>query len=312
MPHLSEPEGLGDRHGPVPEARLGGEQLDADPALAELAQRQRRLERGHPAARDQHRVLVVLHVTILRERAPPGIGEMACFRPGFYGSVRGVRPGEGGGADVAIRRPSTEATALRRPQPLRALRALGGRHMSSHTRGGPARSVHRYAEKLSATSGQRRFAFHTVPQAPACGWGKIGTSRRRSDGVDRDLGRQLVARVHRLELEPRPRVEVHVGRHERDERQRDRIDEPGDEVEERERRVRDEDEERAEERARRQRDQRAEADEGGDPNPAAADEPGAASERAAGPRGPRARRRERAGTSGRRARSPPGSGRRWS
>ena len=53
--HLAEVEGLRDCDRAVPEARLGREQLDAEPALSELAQRESGFERRDPAAGDEDR-----------------------------------------------------------------------------------------------------------------------------------------------------------------------------------------------------------------------------------------------------------------
>jgi hypothetical protein len=53
--HLAEVERLCDRDRPVPEARLGREQLDADPPFAELTESESRFERRDTATGDDHR-----------------------------------------------------------------------------------------------------------------------------------------------------------------------------------------------------------------------------------------------------------------
>ena len=54
MADVAEAERLRDRERPVPELRLGGEQLDADAPLRELPERERRLERCDASSRDEH------------------------------------------------------------------------------------------------------------------------------------------------------------------------------------------------------------------------------------------------------------------
>ena len=61
---LSDAERLGDGQRPVPEMRLGREQLKVDALLSELSERKRRLQRGHSTARDQDPVSGLLSLTL--------------------------------------------------------------------------------------------------------------------------------------------------------------------------------------------------------------------------------------------------------
>ena len=122
-----------------------------------------------------------------RPRSPPSTGRaprldraragstghrgMACFRPGFYGSVRGSDP-ERAAAPIAIRRPATEATALRRPRPLRAPPGLRGEaHVLSHQ--GPPGPV--YPQVGAETLRNVRPTPGRFPHSSTgtgCAWGK--------------------------------------------------------------------------------------------------------------------------------------------
>ncbi len=53
-PHGAEPKRFRNRKRPVPEMRLGREQLDTDALLTQRAQREGGLEGGDSPARDQH------------------------------------------------------------------------------------------------------------------------------------------------------------------------------------------------------------------------------------------------------------------
>jgi hypothetical protein len=54
VPHLAKPERLRNSERPIPEFRFGREQLNAHAIRGESPQRQRSLECGDAASRDQH------------------------------------------------------------------------------------------------------------------------------------------------------------------------------------------------------------------------------------------------------------------
>ena len=80
--HGAEVERLGDRGGPVPEQRLGCEQLDTRAPFREVREGQRGLEGCDAPACDQHRELV--HVAMLRAAAGRAIRDRTRGRAGFY------------------------------------------------------------------------------------------------------------------------------------------------------------------------------------------------------------------------------------
>jgi hypothetical protein len=193
VPDLAEVERLGDGHGPVPEARFGREELDADLSLSELAERESCFERRHAAAGDQDRERVSFHASMVRGGRTSVIGERACSRPGFYGSARRAaggavttgrraapdsdRPGRlSAGTRSGRRCQRSAARSSRGTRPLvavagRDLRALGGRRSSCHIPGPVRAFVHRARDELSANCGRNGTAFHTLPTGAGAAWG---------------------------------------------------------------------------------------------------------------------------------------------
>src|SRR4029079_1441 len=222
----SEAEGLRHRHRAVPERRLRSEELDTGPALARVAQRQSRLERGDAATGDQNREVVTRHTSIVRRSRTEGIRESASTRPGFLR----IRLSRLGGA--------TEHAPSAAPEP-RCLHFRGSREAPSRWGRIPDIAYETYVSAFrpqgrSRTLRKVRRTPTCCPQVSTGGasfWGQRGGGA--SGRLDRDFRGKLGADVARLELEPRTRVEVDVRGHERDERQRDRVDDAGDEVQDR-------------------------------------------------------------------------------
>jgi hypothetical protein len=75
---LAQPERLGHRQRPVPEMRLGREQLDLDATLPVCPQRERRLERSHASAGDQDRC----RSTLAHDYSPFVVRAIVRPRPG--------------------------------------------------------------------------------------------------------------------------------------------------------------------------------------------------------------------------------------
>ena len=168
---------------------------------------------------ERHRGNGVLSPGFLRI-GPSGCGRSPGRRAG------GRRPIESTRARSATtrsgRRRQHSAALYRGPRPLgavtgRDLRALGGRHTSCHIPGPVRTSVHRCARetlrKLRPNADCFPHGAHRTPAPP----GDDCASWRGRSGIDL-ISAGSSSRMSPARAPPRPGVEVHVGRHERDER----------------------------------------------------------------------------------------------
>ena len=185
---VPRPKGSATATGRYQKLGSGASELDAGPALAELAQRQRRLERGDAAAGDQDReARHPSHLDRATSRRTEGIGESASTRLGFLRIVLG-RLGEGDGARApsAAPEPRRLAFAVARVR----LRAVGG-GPGYRTRGRTFRRfVHRSGRELSAKCGERRVGCPQRSTGGGRAWGKRAPLLRRARPRSRPAARR--------------------------------------------------------------------------------------------------------------------------